>query len=97
MTHLFAVRRGRGPAWKPAAPLEDQPLWAEHAAFMDALHDEGVVVAAGPLEEVSAALVIMRAKDAAECARRLAEDPWGPDMLATAEIALWTVRIGNIC
>ena len=33
----FAVRRVRGPAWNATVPLRDQALWAEHAAFMNAL------------------------------------------------------------
>src|SRR2546425_13256020 len=49
MPTYFAVRRARGPAWNAAARMREQALWAEHAAFMNALAAEGFVVLGGPL------------------------------------------------
>ena len=42
MTTLFLVFRGPGPAWVAGTPTREQPLWDEHAAFMDRLFEEGV-------------------------------------------------------
>ncbi len=44
----FAVIREAGPAWKDGGIFE-QPAVNEHAAFMNALADQGVVVCGGPL------------------------------------------------
>jgi hypothetical protein len=44
----FAVVRVAGPGWA-AAGIREQPHIGEHAAFMDALVDEGLVLLAGPL------------------------------------------------
>ena len=47
----FAVFRERGSAWDASRPMRQQPRWDEHAAFMDALVDSGVIVLGGPLGE----------------------------------------------
>ena len=56
MAGLFIVLRRRGAAWSASQPLEAQKDWAAHAAFMDALHAEGFVLLAGPLEEAHEAV-----------------------------------------
>src|SRR5689334_13193203 len=49
---VFLVTELRdGPAWDPALPLREQSGFAEHAAFMDALVAEGVMVLGGPLAD----------------------------------------------
>ncbi len=50
MKRLFAVIRSRGPAWDNTLPMDDQVDWPTHAAFMDALTDEGFVALGGPIE-----------------------------------------------
>jgi len=95
MKQIFAVTRARGPAWEDAKPLEKQAEWAAHAAFMDALAAEGFVILAGPLEGFREALIILRAASADEINARLAEDPWTKlDLLRTARIAPWILRLG---
>jgi uncharacterized protein YciI len=87
---LFAVIRSRGPAWQWSRPLEGQEEWAEHASFMDALHAEGFVVLAGPLEDTGDALIIVRASTAGEIADRLVADPWtASGLLRTIRITPW--------
>lgn len=49
MKPLFAVIRTRGPAWDSSRPLEGQPEWPAHAAFMNALKADEFVVLGGPL------------------------------------------------
>jgi hypothetical protein len=94
---LFAVVRTRGPAWDDAQPLEGQVDWAGHAAFMDALHDEGFAVLVGPLEGTRDALLVVRAAAADEVHARLAADPWTRlDLLRTGRVAPWTLRLGSL-
>jgi len=97
MKRLFAVFRARGPAWDSSHPLEEQPQWQEHAAFMDALEAEGFVVLGGPLEGASEALIIVRAADEAEVRSRFAADPWSrSDQLRESRIVPWTLRLGSL-
>ena len=97
MVHFFAVLRDYGPAFVPGQLLEAQPGWAAHARFMDDLASEGVVLLAGPLGDAEDALLIMRADDAAQIERRLADDPWTANrVLRTRRIAPWTLRIGSL-
>jgi len=96
-TSLFAVTRSHGPTWDESVPLEEQPAWAEHAAFMDGLFAEGFVVLVGPLEGAAAALLIARAANAEQVRSRLEADPWTRmDLLRTAAVAPWTVRLGSV-
>ncbi len=85
MKALFAVTRTRGPAWKADKSMEQQASWRPHADFMSSLQDEGFVVLGGPLNGTTEVLLIVRANTAEEITRRLAEDPWGPEMLTLPE------------
>src|SRR5262249_10129128 len=73
---LFLAFREPGPSWVPGVPTRQQPLWDEHAAFMDDLFARGHVVLAGPYADWSRALVILDAGDAAEAVALLRGDPW---------------------
>jgi uncharacterized protein YciI/ketosteroid isomerase-like protein len=97
MKQVFAVVRSRGPAWEDTKPLEAQAEWAAHAAFMDALHDEGVAVLVGPLEDTRDALLIVRASNADEVRDRLASDPWTTNgLLTTKQVNPWQLRLGSL-
>ena len=97
MSQLFVVMRTRGPAWNDAAPLEGQPDWSGHAAFMNALAKEGFVVLGGPLEGTRDIVLIVRAKNADEIHARFADDPWTrTDQLRISRVAPWTLRLGSL-
>ena len=97
MAGLFIVMRSRGAAWSASQPLEAQKGWAAHAAFMDALHEEGFVLLAGPLEEANAALLVVRAGSPEEVVTRLAGDPWTTNgLLHVTRIDAWTLRLGSL-
>jgi len=97
MERLFAVTRSRGAAWNNARPMEEQEDWQSHAAFMDALQAEGVVLLGGPLEGTPDVLLIMRANHAEEIGSRLSGDPWTrKDLLRTTQVAPWTLRLGSL-
>ncbi|HEX8033669.1 MAG TPA: hypothetical protein VF510_07465, partial [Ktedonobacterales bacterium] len=50
-TNYYAVLRERGENWNVSLPMRQQEQWEEHAAFMDALADDGFVILGGPLGE----------------------------------------------
>jgi uncharacterized protein YciI len=97
MPQLFAVIRTRGPAWQPARPLEGQAEWAAHAAFMNGLARDGVVLLGGPLEGSPDVLLVMRAETADEARAQLAADPWtARDLLRVSRVSPWTLRLGAL-
>jgi uncharacterized protein YciI len=92
----FLVERAKGSAWDHSRQRREQDGWPEHAAFMDALSEQGFVVLGGPIGEGDGdnALLVVDAPDEAAIRARLADDPWGEDMLATESIRPWTVFLG---
>jgi hypothetical protein len=66
---IFAVTREAGSAWVDGG-IFDQPAVEDHAAFMNALAEEGVVLFAGPLAGTERgrirALLIVQADEEAE-------------------------------
>ncbi len=92
--HLFAVRNLRGGPWDWSRPLREQEGWKQHAAFMNALVDEGFVLLGGPLEGDRDVLLIVTAGSEAEVRGRLAADPWQrTGMLTTTAIEGWTILL----
>ncbi|MGA3215572.1 MAG: hypothetical protein ABSD97_07780 [Acidimicrobiales bacterium] len=91
MAH-FAVTTAHGPSWDTSRPIRDQQAWAEHAAFMDGLVDDGFVILGGPLTDGERALLAVEATDESEIRRRLSEDPWAAmDLLRIGLIEPWTI------
>jgi uncharacterized protein YciI len=93
MADYFLVKRAHGPSWDPSRLRREQEGWPEHAAFMDELVAEGVVVLGGPVGDGDghSALLVMEVEDETEIRSRLADDPWGEDMLVTESIEPWSV------
>jgi uncharacterized protein len=97
MSRLYAVIRTRSRRWDNATPLRQQPLWREHAAFIDGLEADGVIRLAGPLEGGDDVLIICRGESAEAVEARLAQDPWtGADMLHTTRISPWNMLVGEL-
>jgi lactoylglutathione lyase len=97
MQRLFALIQSRGPAWNHSAPIEAQPEWTAHAAFMDRLTNEGFIVVGGPLEGSSDVLLILRASDEREIEQRLAADVWRRNGLLVAKGCWpWSIRLGSL-
>jgi uncharacterized protein YciI len=91
----FIVRRAKGPSWDHSKLRRQQAGWDEHAVFMDALTEEGFVVLGGPVGEGDGedAVNVVAADGVEEVRARLAEDPWGEDMLETKSIEPWTILL----
>jgi len=89
---LFLVFRDPGPAWVAGRPTRQQPLWDEHAAFVDRLFEQGRVVMAGPYADYSRALVIIEARDPREASALFDADPWTTaGILVEGKVIEWTV------
>ena len=92
----FAVRRIRGPAWNTALPMRAQALWAEHAAFMNALAAEGFVVLGGPLGQGENVLLVINSVSEDALRTRLAADPWSASgLLEIGRVESWTVLLDS--
>ena len=88
---VFVVELHNGPAYDGGRDRREQEQWDAHAAFMDALVDDGFVVLGGPLGDGEAVLLVVEALDEAEIRSRLAEDPWEPlRILEIERITHWT-------
>ena len=95
----FAVIREAGPGWTDGHGTMGQPGVGDHAAFMNALADDGVVLFAGPLAGTEQgrlrALLVIEAESEAEINRRLADDPWAsPGQLVITSIEPWNIIVG---
>jgi uncharacterized protein YciI len=92
----FAVVREAGPAWKDGGIFE-QSAMNEHAAFMNALADQGVVLFGGPLAGSEPGrvrvLLIVNADSEGEIHRRLADDPWEQEQLITVSVEPWKILV----
>jgi uncharacterized protein YciI len=89
---LFLVFRGPGAAWVPGTPTRQQPLWDEHAVFMDRLFDQGRIVLGGPYADYSRNLVIVKARDTVEATHLFRDDPWAESgILSAPEVIEWTL------
>lgn len=93
MADYYLVELARGPAWDHARRRRDQARWDEHAAFMDALTEEGVVVLGGPVGDGDGdnSLLIVDVESEADIRARLADDPWAGDLLTIERVRPWSV------
>ena len=95
MAGYYLVTQAKGPVWNPARQRREQAGWDEHAAFMDALAAEGVVVLGGPVGEGDGddALLVMDLPSEAAVRQRLAFDPWADSVLVIKSIRPWSVLL----
>lgn len=94
---IFAVTLRQGGPWDWSRGLREQDGFAEHARFMDALVDEGLLLAGGPLDDRRQTLHMMRAPSEQAIRARWAEDPWLQNgMLEFESIDPWTILLDGI-
>jgi uncharacterized protein YciI len=82
---VWVVRNVRGGPYDFSREMREQEQWKEHAAFMNALVDEGVVLIGGPLEGGLETILLCSAPTEDVLRRRLAEDPWVHSGMLTAK------------
>jgi uncharacterized protein YciI len=89
----YLVKLARGSAWDHARGRREQDGWDEHAAFMDALTEEGVIVLGGPVGDVDGehTLHVVDIESEAAIRARLADDPWANDLLTIESVEPWWV------
>jgi hypothetical protein len=89
----YLVERSKGPRWDHSCGTREQAGWDEHAAFMDALAEEGFVMLGGPVGAGASEtfLLVVDADSEAPIRARLAEDPWPDDLLRIESIRPWSV------
>ena len=92
MMFLVVLRRS-GPEYDHSKPLEQQSGWEDHAAFMDALVEDGFIVLGGVLgDEVRTAHAVEAASEE-EIRETFARDPWSGSHLVVDSIDPWTIRL----
>jgi len=93
MAMFLVIVRRSGPEWNASKPLEEQSGWDEHAAFMDALVDEGFIVLGGPLADEERVAHAIEAESEEAIRATLARDPWSGSHLVIDSITSWTIRL----
>jgi uncharacterized protein YciI len=93
MSDYLLVKNVPGPSWDHSRRRREQVGWDEHAAFMDALTAEGVIVLGGPVGEDDGdySLLVVSSPHEAAIRARLADDPWADSMLKIESVEPWSV------
>jgi uncharacterized protein YciI len=95
---FFAVTMVLGPNWDRSRPIREQDGWDEHAAFMDGLVEDGLVILGGPVGDGrQGALLLVQAADEAEITARLGRDPWAAaGLLHVGTVQPWALWLGRL-
>jgi uncharacterized protein YciI len=76
--------------------MRAQALWAEHAAFMNALAADGFVILGGPVGTGGEVLLIIDSPSEDALRTRLAADPWSEaGLLEIGSVDRWTVLLDS--
>jgi uncharacterized protein YciI len=75
--------------------MRGQASWKEHALYMDALAERGIVVLGGTLDHDEQVLLIFNAPDPQAVEAYLANDPWTSlGLWVVASIQRWEILLG---
>jgi len=93
----FAVTMVHGPNWDRLRPIREQESWDEHAAFMDGLVDDGLIILGGPVGDgQQGALLLAEAADERQIGVRLGEDPWAAlGLLHVGTVQPWALWLDS--
>lgn len=92
LKNTFVVLWEPGPAWVQGKNVREQPYWDDHAAFMDALYDKGMVLLGGPFADSTGSMVIWEAESEQELADLIARDPFlTHGIFALGSLKQWTL------
>jgi uncharacterized protein YciI len=95
-TTYYAAFLRPGSLWNPNKTAREQPFWDEHARYMDALFETGVIVLGGPFADRTGALVIVKADNANQVREMYREDPWTTqDVMKVDDVKEWTIFLNG--
>jgi uncharacterized protein YciI len=93
MSKTFVVLSVAGPHRDLTKGTREQPLWDEHARFINGII-EGFILMGGPFEDEGGAMLIVRAESADEVREKLKPDPWYTHgILLLQSIRRWDIFI----
>lgn len=88
----FALILVHGPRWDDSLGIREQADWTGHAAFMDGLVIDGLILVGGPVGDGQQTMHVVEARDEEEVRRRLADDPWAhAGLLEVGSIQTWAL------
>ena len=91
-TTYYAAFLQPGSLWDPNKTAREQAFWDEHARYMDAIFETGVIVLGGPFADRTGSLVIVKAANANQVWEMYREDPWTiQDVMKVADVKEWTI------
>jgi len=94
MKNTFVAISSAGPNRDLSKDTREQPLWDEHAAFIDRLVDDGFIWMGGPLVDEGGSLLILNAEDENEVRKKLKNDPWSEHgILKLESVKRWQIFI----
>jgi uncharacterized protein YciI len=92
MPSYFAVLLRPGSRWDADKPVREQEYWDDHARFMDALFESGIIVLAGPFADRTGSMVILATDSVEQVYALFRDDPWTVrDVLSVADVKEWTI------
>jgi uncharacterized protein YciI len=94
MKNTFVVISSAGPSHDHSKGTREQPLWDEHAAFIDQLVAEGFILMGGPFPDEGGSMLIVNANDENEVRETLKNDPWMKHgVLELVSVKRWQIFI----
>jgi uncharacterized protein YciI len=94
MKNAFVAISSAGPNRDLSKGTREQPLWDEHAAFIDQLVADGLILMGGPLIDEGGSLLIFNAADETEVREKLKNDPWSEHgILKLESVKRWQIFI----
>jgi len=94
LKNTFVVISSAGPKRDRSKGTREQPLWDEHAAFIDQLVAEGFILMGGPFVDEGGSMLIVNADDKNEVRDIFRNDPWiTHGVLKLESVKRWQVFI----
>ena len=94
MKNTFVVISSAGPSRDQSKGTREQPLWDEHAAFIDQLVADGFIFMGGPFVDEGGSMLMVNADDENEVREKLKNDPWMKyGVLKLESVKRWQVFI----
>ncbi|MBV9380785.1 MAG: hypothetical protein JOY82_18875 [Streptosporangiaceae bacterium] len=95
---IFAVTTARGPRWDPSRDIRAQAGWDSHAAYMDRLVEQGMIILGGPIDGKpdEVAMLAMQADTGGHVQVIFDADPWIiSGVIRLASIRPWTLWLDS--